>query len=111
MSETTANRRCRREIMRAETVILALAIVSCSVLVGNRLDALAARPTDFSACASFAVEWAQRREGLQQPIPRDQLIASMEKARSLGQVGDVARMAELLAGRDDLVMTMCAPSN
>ncbi len=77
MSEAKSDLGRRWEVARVETVILAVAIVACSVFVGNRLEMFAKRPTDFAACAEFAAEWAQRREGLLQPVLREQLVASL----------------------------------
>lgn len=101
----------RRVDLRADTVLLAIAILAGSVLLGIQLGAVAARPTEFAECAEFSADWFQRREGFSQPVAREQLVVAIENARGLGEAGDVARLVEILAKRDAVVVSMCTGSN
>jgi hypothetical protein len=113
MLEVTENvsRAGHRVVPKADTVLLAIAIVAGSAFLGTQLGAVAARPTEFAECAEFSADWFQRREGFSRPIPRAQLVAAIEKAQGLGEAEDAARLAGMLASRDDVVVSMCAPSN
>lgn len=92
-------------------MLLAIAIVAGSAFLGTQIGAVAARPTEFAECAAFSADWFQRREGFARPIPREQLVAAIEKARGLGEGEDAARLAGMLSKRDNVVVSMCTASN
>lgn len=108
-------RRVAREgwwaVPRADAMLLAIAMVAGSLFLGTQLGEVAARPTEFAECAEFSADWFQRREGYARPIPREQLVAAIEKARGLGEAEDAARLVGMLSKRDDVVMSMCSASN
>ena len=95
---------------RADTMLLGIAIVAGSVVLGGQLGAVAARPTEFAECAKFSADWFQRRQGFAQPVAREDLIAALERARARGEGEVASRLAGMLAKRDAIVVSLCTAS-